>query len=65
MINLKDAPELLVRASRELETYIEEKNKELKAGITSQDLDEPDYHDYQTCHDLLELASRISQHNRG
>ena len=65
MINLKDAPELLARASRELEAYIEEKNKELKAGITPQDLDEPDYHDYQTCNDLLELASIISKHNRG
>ena len=65
MSNLKDAPALLVSASIELEEYIDDKNKELKAGITPQDLDEPDYHDYQTCHDLLELASRINKHNRG
>lgn len=26
-------------------------NKELKARISSTDLDDPDYHDYQTCHE--------------
>ena len=65
MIELKDAPALLFSASVELEKYIEDKNNELKAGITQQDLDEPDYHDYQTCHDLIELASKITEHNRG
>ena len=65
MREFKDAPALLLSASIELEKYIDDKNKELRAGITSQDLDGPDYHDYQTCNDLLELASKIKQHNRG
>ena len=65
MNEFKDAPALLLSASIELEVYIDAKNKELRAGITSQDLDGTDYHDYQTCHDLLELASKIKQHNRG
>jgi len=51
----------LVSVATELESYIDEKNKELKAAITSQDLDDPDYHDYQTCLELMKLSSKITK----
>tara|TARA_Y100000590_G_scaffold46284_1_gene49107 strand:+ start:6706 stop:7119 length:414 start_codon:yes stop_codon:yes gene_type:complete len=65
MSDLTGAPDLLIRAANELESYINAKNKELKRSITSTDLDEPDYHDHQTCHELYELAEKIKQNLTG
>ena len=54
----------MVNVAIELEAYIDAKNKELKENITSQDLDEPDYHDHQTCYELMRLAHRIKGLNK-
>jgi len=61
MSELKGVAEFLVSVATELESYIDEKNKELKAAITSQDLDDPDYHDYQTCFELMKLSNKIAE----
>ena len=52
---------LLTSAARELKGYIDRENERLKAGISSSDLDPPDYHDHQTCYELIELAKRINK----
>ncbi len=51
--------ELLKLAASELKSYIDAENKRLKQGITSTDLDDPDYHDYQTCAELYDMAMEI------
>ena len=60
MKGLAEAKKILESASEELESYIDAKNAELKANIKSTDLDDPDYHDYQTCWELMNIARRIS-----
>ena len=44
--------EVLEQALKELTSYIDDKNKTLEKSISSTDLDDPDYHDYQTCNEL-------------
>lgn len=59
MSELKGVAEFLVGVAEELEVYIDTKNKELKSNISSQDLDDPDYHGYQTCFELMKLSNKI------
>jgi len=64
MSELIDVPDFLVSVATELELYIDAKNKELKSAISSQDLDDPDYHDYETCFELMRLAHKIKGLNQ-
>tara|TARA_R110000764_G_scaffold10764_14_gene32877 strand:+ start:1456 stop:1632 length:177 start_codon:yes stop_codon:yes gene_type:complete len=50
---------LIESAAEELAVLIAKVNDELKSNITSTDLDEPDYYDYQTCYELMCLAKEI------
>ena len=52
---MSELKELLEGVLSELYGLIKFKNDTLKNGITSSDLDEPDYHDGETCY-LLQLA---------
>ena len=54
-----DTVTMLISASKELASYIDKENKRLKSKICSTDLDDPDYHDYQTCYELDRLAAEI------
>ncbi|PCI53660.1 MAG: hypothetical protein COB36_12055 [Alphaproteobacteria bacterium] len=54
---MKEA-EILRSAASELRRYIDDVNAKLKAGIVSTDLDDPDYHDYQTPHELAVIAKK-------
>lgn len=42
--------------ANELKTFIDKANAKLKSNISSSDLDEPEYFDYQTVHDAATLA---------
>ena len=55
---MKDV-ELLVSAAIELAAYITEKNLELMGKVSSADLDMPELHDFQTCHELQKLAQKL------
>lgn len=55
----KEKKRILISAANELAKYIAKANHDLKAGITATDLDDPDYHDFQTCDELLLIASEI------
>ena len=55
--------ELLLSAAKELKSYIDAENNRLKKNISSTDLDDPDYHDHQTCAELYELAMEIQESN--
>ena len=50
---------LIESAAEELACLIAKINNDLKSNITSTDLDEPDYYDYQTCYELMVLAKEI------
>ena len=50
---------LIESAAEELAVLITKVNDELKSNITSTDLDEPDYYDYQTCYELMVLAKEL------
>ena len=50
----------LDEVASELKNLIDFKNKVLRSRITSSDLDEPDFHDYQTCHELHQECTRIT-----
>ena len=50
---------LIENAAEELAFLIGKINDDLKSNITSTDLDEPDYYDYQTCYELMFLAKEI------
>lgn len=54
---MKEA-EILRSAASELGKYIDDVNAKLKAGIVSTDLDDPDYNDYQTPHELVVIAKQ-------
>jgi len=54
---MSELKELLESALSELKSLIDFNNDALKSKIQSTDLDEPDYHDGETCH-LLQLAIR-------
>jgi hypothetical protein len=50
---------LIENAAEELACLIRKINDDLKSNITSTDLDEPDYYDYQTCYELMALAKEL------
>ena len=50
---------LIENAAEELSCLIGKINADLKSSITSTDLDEPDYYDYQTCYELMVLAKEL------
>lgn len=50
---------LIENAAEELACLIGKINDDLKANISSTDLDDPDYYDYQTCYELMVLAKEI------
>ena len=54
--------QILTSAANELKHYIDKENERLKSNIACNDLEPPDYHDHQTCQDLIDLAKKI---NRG
>ena len=60
-INITQITEILMQASRELCNLITKHNANLNAKISCTDLDEPDYHDFQTCHDLQIIARELSK----
>ena len=60
-LNISQTTEMLMQASRELCDLIIEHNKMLNSKISSTDLDEPDYHDFQTCHELQVLARKLEE----
>ena len=49
----------ILSAAKELELLIFEHNKVLRKNINCADLDEPDYHDYQTCQELQVIAHEL------
>lgn len=50
---------LIENAAEELAYLIGKINDDLKSKITSSDMDEPDYYDYQTCYELMLLAKEL------
>tara|TARA_R110002096_G_C14127592_1_gene681571 strand:+ start:271 stop:462 length:192 start_codon:yes stop_codon:yes gene_type:complete len=60
-LNITQAEETLMQAARELADFITEHNKILKSKIGATDLNEPEYHDYQTCHELQVIARKLSE----
>ena len=50
---------LLLRIADELKSYIDNENERLRNKITCIDLDPPDYHDYQSCHELQVIANKM------
>ena len=50
---------LIESAAEELESLIRKVNDSMKENTKSTDLDEPDYYDYQTCHELMVLAKEL------
>ena len=45
-------------AANELARYVDDVNTVLKSAIRSTDLDDPGYHDHQTCFELLLIANK-------
>tara|TARA_R110000850_G_scaffold4471_2_gene20215 strand:- start:4391 stop:4759 length:369 start_codon:yes stop_codon:yes gene_type:complete len=58
-----DSVEIIKSASRELMSLIDDKNLLIKSKICSTDLEEPDYHDYQTCYELSVMAKTINDNS--
>jgi hypothetical protein len=56
-----NAVQILTSAARELASYIDKENERLKNNISCDDLDPPDYHDHQTCQELIQLAIQINK----
>ena len=56
-----NAVQILTSAAIELKSYIDKENEKLKANIRCDDLDPPDYHDHQTCQELMNLAKMINK----
>jgi hypothetical protein len=50
---------LLAFASAELEAHITKANNRINKKVNSSTETEPDWYDYQTCQELLELARDI------
>lgn len=59
MATITTNSEMLISAANELSSLITIFNNNLKKRIVSTDLDEPDYLDYQTCQELLDLSKEI------
>lgn len=52
---------ILLQAAKELATYIEMHNALLASQINPTDLSPPEYHDMQTCQELMEIANNLPQ----
>ena len=50
---------LIENAAEELACLIGKINDDLKSKVTSADLDDQDYYDYQTCYELMVLAKEL------
>jgi hypothetical protein len=59
-MNNKELKRLLETAAEELHCMIELNNENMREKITSQDLDEPDYFDFETCYKLMVAAKDLS-----
>ena len=55
----KERVQILVSAANELSSLIDSHNTSLRKQISPNDLDEPEYMDMQTCHELLVIASGL------
>jgi hypothetical protein len=55
----KDAAKILHSAANELGKLIEEHNKTKAFYIHANSENEPDYHDFQTCHELHVIAKML------
>lgn len=58
---IMNAVQILTSAAIELKSYIDKENERLKRGVSCDDLDPPDYHDHQTCQELINLAKKINK----
>ena len=56
---MSDTYDLLISASDELKSLIDDKNQALKAGVSITDLNPPDYYDYQTPFELARLHTTL------
>ena len=56
---IKQLENKLIETAQELHCMIDMENTRLEQNITSTDLDEPDYFDYQTVHEAMMLAKAI------
>jgi len=52
--------QILTSAAIELKRYIDKENERLKSNIGCNDLNPPDYHDHQTCQELMDLAKQLN-----
>lgn len=55
----QEQKKLIESAAEELSALIKMVNDDLKSKITSTDLDDPDYYDYQTPYELMQLAKDL------
>ncbi len=58
---LKGKKEMLLRAARELKSYIDDANQKLKEEVHPQSMEPPDYHDYQTVYELEQLVGELNE----
>ena len=54
-VALSKSNKQLADSGNELASYITDKNEELKKGICSTDLDDPEYHCHQTAYESMKL----------
>ncbi len=55
---------MLISASRELQSYIDEANRQIKKNHDCTSMDDPELHDHQTCAELRQIAEAIISENR-
>ena len=58
-MNIKESIKILGQAAGELSAFIACHNLSMKHKISATDLDEPDYMDMQTCHELQVIAKEM------
>ncbi len=58
-----DLAEIMISAANELKYYIDKENERLKGEMKCYDSDPPEYHDYQTCYELNQIAKKIKANN--
>ena len=64
-MNNTETVETLLSAAKELSLLINCYNARLKKNISPTDLDEPDYMDMQTCHELQVIAKQLKDADSG
>ena len=57
-IEIDKLTESLRMTANELESFISLNNSQIKSRITSTDMDEPEYYDYQTVHEAMKLVAK-------